>query len=243
MSERQWRIGELAEATGLTVRTLHHYDEIGLLSPSERTEAGHRRYGAADVRLLYRVVALRRLGLGLDEIRAQVYEPEVDARTFLKRHVERVEHRLELERDLRDRLARILEELDRRDEPSAEDLFDILEVMRVVEQYYTPEQLADLEERRNALGEEGMRKAESDWADLIAAVEAEHEGGTDPADPRMEELVRRWTGLIEQFTGGDPGIRRSLQKMYEDKGPEEASRGMVDPELMAYMQRAIEAHG
>ena len=130
MSEKHWRIGELAEATGLTVRTLHHYDEIGLLSPSERTEAGHRRYGAADVRLLYRIVALRGLGLGLDEIRAQVYEPEVDARTFLKRHVERVERRLELERDLRDRLARVLEELDRRDEPSAEELFDILEVMR-----------------------------------------------------------------------------------------------------------------
>ena len=88
-----------------------------------------------------------------------------------------------------------------------------------------------------------MRKAESDWADLIAAVQAEHDGGTDPVDPRMEGLVRRWSGLIEQFTGGDPEIRRSLQKMYEDKGSEEASRGMVDPELMAYMQRAIEAHG
>src|SRR3569623_379879 len=62
------RIGEVAAATGLTVRTLHHYDEIGLLAPSGRTEAGYRLYSDGDVRRLYRIVALRRLGLALGEI-------------------------------------------------------------------------------------------------------------------------------------------------------------------------------
>ncbi|MGZ3470206.1 MAG: MerR family transcriptional regulator [Isosphaeraceae bacterium] len=59
------RIGELAERAGLTVRTLHHYDQIGLVRASERREAGHRRYSEADVRRLYRVVALRSLGVPL----------------------------------------------------------------------------------------------------------------------------------------------------------------------------------
>jgi DNA-binding transcriptional MerR regulator len=63
-------VGELARRTGLTVRALHHYDEVGLLVPSERTPSGHRRYGAQDVRRLARIVALRGLGLGLAEIRA-----------------------------------------------------------------------------------------------------------------------------------------------------------------------------
>ena len=66
--ERRWRIGELAAATGLTVRTLHHYDAVGLLAPAERSAAGHRRYTSADVHRLYRVVALRQLGLSLEEI-------------------------------------------------------------------------------------------------------------------------------------------------------------------------------
>jgi DNA-binding transcriptional MerR regulator len=57
--EHVWSIGELAAATGLTVRTLHHYDEIGLARPSLRTHAGHRRYTATDVRRLHRVLALR----------------------------------------------------------------------------------------------------------------------------------------------------------------------------------------
>src|SRR5919106_1126104 len=63
------RVGELAAATGLTVRTLHYYDEIGLLVASGRSDGGHRLYAAADVERLYRICLLRRLGLPLAEIR------------------------------------------------------------------------------------------------------------------------------------------------------------------------------
>ncbi|GAA2522214.1 hypothetical protein Ahu01nite_083750 [Winogradskya humida] len=68
--EPTWSVGELAAATGLTVRTLHHYDEIGLVRPSRRNAAGHRRYTAGDVRRLHRVVALRGFGFSLAEIAA-----------------------------------------------------------------------------------------------------------------------------------------------------------------------------
>jgi DNA-binding transcriptional MerR regulator len=68
VSERRWSIGELARASGVTVRTLHHYDRIGLVSPGERTPAGHRRYVEADVRRLYRVRTLCGMGLSLDEV-------------------------------------------------------------------------------------------------------------------------------------------------------------------------------
>jgi hypothetical protein len=86
-----------------------------------------------------------------------------------------------------------------------------------------------------------MRKAEQEWADLIAAVEAEHAKGTDPGDPHVQELVAKWQDLISQFTGGDPAIRESLQKMYETEGVERASQGMVNPEVMEYMGRAMNA--
>ncbi|WP_155341076.1 MerR family transcriptional regulator [Acrocarpospora corrugata] len=65
---RRWGVGELARATGLTVRALHHYDQIGLLTPRERTPSGHRRYTEHDLRRLYRIRALTALGLSLDEI-------------------------------------------------------------------------------------------------------------------------------------------------------------------------------
>jgi len=67
---RTWKIGELAHETGLTVRALHHYDRLGLLRVASRTEGGHRTYTQDDVRRLHRIVALRSLGIGLDDLRA-----------------------------------------------------------------------------------------------------------------------------------------------------------------------------
>jgi DNA-binding transcriptional MerR regulator len=63
------KVGELAKRTGLTVRTLHHYDEIGLLKPSLHTEAGYRLYTRGDVARLQQVLSLRQLGFALEEIR------------------------------------------------------------------------------------------------------------------------------------------------------------------------------
>jgi DNA-binding transcriptional MerR regulator len=240
--ERDWRVGELARATGLTVRTLHHYDEVGLLKPSARTAAGHRLYSGDDVRKLYSIVALRQLGFSLADVGDLIHRGAVDAAEATRRRLAEIDRQLVAQQGLRGRLAALLEVLERNGEVSPEQLAEIVEAMTMHERYYTPEQLAELERRREELGgDEAMKKAEQQWADLIAAVRAEKDRGTDPADPRMQELASQWTALIEQFTGGDPGVMRSLQSMYEQEGPEKASRGMVDRELMEYAQRAIAA--
>jgi hypothetical protein len=115
--------------------------------------------------------------------------------------------------------------------------------MASMERYYTPEQLGRLDARRRELGPDGMDRAQRDWAETIAAMQGHMERGTDPADPEVQAIIRRWDGLIEQFTGGDPGIRASLQRLYAEQGPAEASRGMVDPAVMEYAARARAATG
>lgn len=72
-------VGETASATGVTVRTLHHYDQIGLVIPAARSTAGYRLYSPADVDRLQRVVAYRRLGLGLEDIAAALADEDEDA--------------------------------------------------------------------------------------------------------------------------------------------------------------------
>jgi MerR family transcriptional regulator, thiopeptide resistance regulator len=232
-------VGALAKASGLTVRTLHHWDDLGLLVPAERTRAGYRRYGPDEVSRLYRILALRGLGLSLDEIAGALDREGPDLAGAVRAHLARVEEGLAVQARLRDRLVRILDALAAQGEPSLDQLIDTIEVMTVQEKYYTPEQLEQLAERADALGEQGLQKAQQDWADLLAEVEAERQKGTDPGDPRMQELAGRWQGLIEQFTGGDPGIAASLKRMYESEGPETASRGAVSPELMAYAGEAV----
>lgn len=232
-------IGEIARSSGLTVRTLHHWDALGLLVPEERSAAGYRRYGPEDVARLYRILALRRLGLSLEQIAGVLDREGPDLAGAVRAHLARVEEDLAAQARLRDRLVRILEALDGDGAPSLDQLVDTIEVMTMHERYYTPEQLEQLSERAEAMGEDGMRKAEQDWADLLAEVAEEQRKGTDPGDPRMQELAGRWVALIERFTGGDPGIAASLKTMYASEGPAKASRGAVSPELMAYAGEAV----
>jgi DNA-binding transcriptional MerR regulator len=78
-------VGRVAELAGMTVRALHHYDEIGLVRPSARTAAGYRAYSAGDVERLRDVLAYRRLGFGLREIADLVDDPSTDAVAHLRR--------------------------------------------------------------------------------------------------------------------------------------------------------------
>ncbi|MEV6923855.1 MerR family transcriptional regulator [Dactylosporangium sp. NPDC051485] len=83
--EEHLTVGRVAELAGVSVRTLHHYDEIGLVQPSARTVAGYRAYSPADVERLREVLAYRRLGFGLREIADLVDDPAVDAVAQLHR--------------------------------------------------------------------------------------------------------------------------------------------------------------
>jgi len=238
------RIGEVAAATGLTVRTLHHYDEIGLLRPAERSGAGYRLYADDDVRRLYRIVAFRRLGLSLDEIGALLDgDGAADPRGLIRAQLARLEQEAAMRDQLRVRLVRLLRALDGADGADADLFLEAIEGMTMAEQYYTPEQLAQLEKRRRALGEDGMRRAEADWAALIAEAEELRASGAAPTDPRAAPLAERWAALIAQFTGGDSGLHASLNTMYETEGSERASRGMVSGELMEWMREAVAARG
>ncbi len=130
--DRWWKVGELANATGLTVRTLHHYDAIGLLAPSERTSAGHRLYAEPDVGRLYHVLALRRLGMRLEEI-ASLLDDDASLVDTVRRHLEQVEREMTERHVLHQRLRQILDALERAIEPTVEEFIDAMEAMTVIE--------------------------------------------------------------------------------------------------------------
>ena len=127
------KIGELAAATGLTVRTLHYYEEIGLLVASGRSEGGHRLYAADDVQRLYRICLLRRLGLPLSEIGRALDDPAWDVRSAMAGHLGDVERRLEVAGRLRGRLARLLTAAHADDPLPTDDLLELLEEMTMLD--------------------------------------------------------------------------------------------------------------
>ena len=240
ITERTWRVGELARETGLTVRALHHYEAKGLLAPSTRTDAGYRLYSAEDVRHLYRILALRQLGIPLQQI-SEVLEGQSDLRALLQMQMAQVKRQVQLYRTLRWKLAVLMQSLDEGGIPT-EQFIDTMEAITRMSNYFTPEQQADIARRAEALGPDGMKQAEQDWADLLADVRAEQAAGTAPADPRVAPLMARWRTLIAAFTGGDLATARALAQRYREEGFESPSRGMLDAGLMEYVGEAMAAH-
>jgi DNA-binding transcriptional MerR regulator/uncharacterized glyoxalase superfamily protein PhnB len=123
----------LTRATGLTVRALHHYDHIGLLSPSMRTAAGHRLYSSADVARLYRITLLRRLGFPLDQIASVLEDPEWQLPGAVRRHLAHTRQAAAAAARLCGRLADLAAALDIEDHPAAGPLFATLEEMTMTD--------------------------------------------------------------------------------------------------------------
>ncbi|GLZ39090.1 MerR family transcriptional regulator [Actinokineospora sp. NBRC 105648] len=139
----EWRVGELARRTGVTVRALHYYDRLGLLVPSARTAGGHRGYTGADVRRLHHILALREFGLSLAEIGAALDQP-TDPVELVRRQLAVAEERIRAARALHLRLLRLHTALADRATPSAEEFVELIEEMTTMTQRLTPDQVTRL---------------------------------------------------------------------------------------------------
>src|SRR5262249_22392030 len=160
--DQLWKVGELAARTGLTVRTLHHYDAIGLLSPSGRTDSvhgsGHRLYTSADVARLQQVVSLKQLGFSLEQVREYVGRGDYDPRHVVRMHLARVRGQAAELKRLEARLTALADALEKAEVVSADEFLSTIEEMTMIEKYYTAEQMEYLRNRREQPGEAGEER-------------------------------------------------------------------------------------
>jgi DNA-binding transcriptional MerR regulator len=243
MKSEDLKVGELARRTGLTVRTLHHYDEMGLLKPSLHTEAGYRLYTRGDLARLQQVLSLRQLGFALEEIRDCLDRPGFAPLEVIRLHITRLREQIELQRKLCERLEALAEHFRTAEEVSVDAFLFTIEVMTMIEKYYTPEQMAQFEARAKVVGQETIDQAPQWWSDLFTAVTAEMEAGTDPADPKAQALAKRWLELVMMCTGGDPGIYNSLRNMYANEDNVMGMDTKAIRQKMEYILKAAAAAG
>ena len=242
MESDEMKVGELAKRTGISVRTLHYYEEIGLLEPLRQMSSGHRVYGVAELARLQQILSLRQVGLSLEEIRDFMNRDDFSPLEVIELHLGRLRGEIDMARRLAGRLESIAERLRAAEEVSADQFLTTIEDTLMFEKYYTPEQMEQLAARREEVGEERIREAQQEWQDLFERYREEMEKGTDPASETVQALARKSRSLVAEFTGGDPGIHESLSKMYRE-APDTPNRfGMnVDPAVFEYMRRAGEA--
>jgi DNA-binding transcriptional MerR regulator len=241
------KVGELARRTRLTIRTLHHYDEIGLLRPSLHTESGHRLYTANDVARLQQVLSLRQLGFSLEEIRDCLDRPDFSPLEVIHLHVARLREQIELQRKLCERLEGLAEHFRTAGEVSADAFLYTIEVMTMIESYYTPEQMESFRKRSAEAAAAGVDPAQqaqegtAAWNELLAQYKVEMESGTDPADPKVQALEKRRQALVNLVSGGDKAIEENMERMWKEQGDKLCAQFGIDPKVIAYLGKAVEA--
>ncbi|MBO3745963.1 MerR family transcriptional regulator [Streptosporangiaceae bacterium NEAU-GS5] len=219
----RWSIGEVSHKTGITVRTLYHYDEIGLVRPAGRTSSGHRRYTAANVRRLYRVRALRSFGLSLGEIAKALEHSNDDLATLrdlLAAQVAELEMHGIRVAQLSRHLSGLLDQLDAKVMPDPDQFMSTLEMISVYETYFTQEQRDLLARRREEAGEELIVATKRQWLELVRALKQHVDAGTLVDDREVRDLAARWEGLATPFKTDDEqaneGINASGKAMWRD---------------------------
>lgn len=237
-----WKVGQLAALTGLTVRSLHHYDHIGLVCPSERTRSGHRLYEEADVQRLYQVLALRQLGLSLETV-AQVMAGSVSMPEVLAAHESYLDQQLSAMRRLRAQVATLTGIAADGPPASVEDFLElirkVIDMDETVKQYFSEAQQTQLAERRELVGEQAIADVESGWRELLPRVAEVVEAGMDPAASQAQAMAEQWMTLLEGFHGGDDGLREGLYRMQAENAEQiELDHGGSSPAQLEFIQRA-----
>lgn len=237
------KVGEVAKKTGLTVRALHYYDEIGLLTPTHRSDAGYRLYTADDLMQLQKIKSLQQLGFSLEDITSLMQSGIEPLSDIINKHIQSLTFQIEQQRVLILRLQTLADILQQGKSPTVELLLDSLKVTIMYEKYYTSEQMEKLAERRKEIGEDAITQAQQEWQDIFEQFRILHENNEPASCEAAQKLAKRSLELIELFTGGDSGIRQSLQNMYDSEGGENvlSQSGMkVDKALFAYVSEAME---
>jgi DNA-binding transcriptional MerR regulator len=222
------KIGELAKRTALTVRTLHHYDAIGLLTPSARSDAGYRLYNGADIARLHRILALRRFGLSLADIGTYLTRPDLPLVDVVTQQIAMLTQQIDEADALRIRLSRLRQQLMAGQEPDLADWLTTLEHMSMYDKYFSQDELKQL-----PLYTDSAARSQ-EWAALVPAVQALMDAGAAPTDPQAQALAQEWMTKIVRDTGNNPVLFAKLNAMHE-REPSVQDQTGITPALMGFV--------
>ena len=227
------KIGDLAVRTGLTVRILHHYDKIGLLTPSVRSDAGYRLYDRADVAKLYRIQALRRLNLSLAEV-AQIIDSEgADLTNVIHQQIIGLERQIAQSIALRDQLQELSKCVASDAEPNLDFWLSTLERLSLLDKYFNKDEAAIL---LKEMGNQREGKMEKAMYPIIATVRALMDAGVAVSDQRAQDISTLWMQTMNDAMP-DPRLLNNFSRMHKHEASLQSFSG-VDGPMMEYVTRA-----
>ena len=205
----QLKIGELAKKTGLSIRALHHYDAIGLLSPSQRTATGARLYGRDDLIRLHRIEALKQLACSLPDIKATLDGTGGAPLDTLRRQIAALNAQALQAQRLSHHLQHLLDMIAAGGETAAADWLNILELMNMYQRHLNDDELSTLLKP----GPSTIQQTDVQWADLISEVSQFMQQALPTDSAPAQALAWRWMRLVIQMTSNNPALAGKLLAM------------------------------
>jgi len=245
-----WSVGQVARFAGVTVRTLHHYDGIGLLRPSGRSGSGHRRYDDADLDRLQQILFYRELGFPLEEVAALLDDPDADPRSHLRRQHELLSARITRLQEMAAAVERAMEAKKMGINLTPEEKFEVFgdfdpdEYAEEVEQRWGGTDAYKESRRRTASytkedWQRIQREADEITRRFVALMEAGEEPESEAAMDVAEEH-RRWIGRNHYDCTYE--IHTCLAEMYVADERFARNIDQAKPGLAAYEREAILAN-
>ena len=211
-------VGDVAALTGVSVRTLHHYDELGLVVPGARSDAGYRLYSHADLERLQEVLALRALGLPLAEVAGVLDDPAHDRVAVLRTQARRL-------REERARLAGLLAAVEdaiaAHERGAAQEVADMFDGQdhealqaEAEERWGDTDAWRESQRRTRGWGDAERTGAAQWWSEHFSTFASLHAAGVPLEDPRVLAAVAAHRALINRFYDCDAEMQRNLAAMY-----------------------------
>ncbi len=242
-------VGIVADLTGVSVRTLHHYDHIGLVVPSRRTPAGYRCYTDADVERLHLALAFRATGLSLEEIGVLLDDPSADVVARLERQLGVLRDRAEQLRHTINAVEELMNAHREGIQLTAEEQVEVFgttvvgtEYQREAQQRWGDTDVWRQSQRRSA------QLTKQDWIDirdegteLLHDLAAAQRAGVAPGSDAACALARRHRASIERFYDCDDDMHLSLGRMYLQDARFTSYYDNAEPGLAQYVHDIIAA--
>ncbi len=225
------KVGELATRTGLTVRTLHHYDTIGLLRPSARTDAGYRLYSSSDVARLHGIQALRQLGLPLNDIGNMLDGDGATLPDIIHRQIQVLDQELAKAAELRGSLGLLQERLSTGKQPEMGDWLGTLALMTTYGKYFSPAEQKTIFTNWNRIADK--------WPPLLADVRSAMDRGVPTDSLALQPLAHRWMNLMLHWMDGNFDLLERWDHMYRREPVAQQEEG-PGQDILEYISKPIQ---
>jgi MerR family transcriptional regulator, thiopeptide resistance regulator len=241
-------VGAVATLTGVSVRTLHHYDNIGLVVPSVRTSAGYRGYTDADIERLHLVLVYRSVGLPLDEI-GTMLDDDADVVAHLQRQHGLLREQVDRLNDTITAVEELMNAHRKGLQLSAEEQVEIFGTTAFGDEYADEAEQrwgdtdawAQSQQRTARFTKEDWIRIKGDGDALLAALAEAKRAGVAPGSTRADDLAARHRASIEQFYDCDDDMQRCLVQMYLADNRFTQYYDDVEPGLAQYLHDIVVA--